>query len=68
VQNDEIPGAGAVDAARHDLGCGQLAKLQQATRGPLTFGRFWSNVTHATSMTDFRLPDDPELAQDVLCP
>jgi arabinofuranosyltransferase len=68
VQNGQIAGGGAVDAARKDLGCGDLAELQTATRAPLTFGRFWSNFVHAYPMSTFRVPNDPQLAEDVVCP
>jgi arabinofuranosyltransferase len=68
ARNDQIAGAGAVDSARRDLHCGELAALQNATRGPLGFGRFWANVSHAYTLTTFRLPNDPQLAQDTLCP
>jgi arabinofuranosyltransferase len=56
-----------IAAARRALSCGALAELNQATRAPLTAGRFVSNFFHSLSLTTVRFPDDPVAAEKELC-
>ncbi|MEU7582185.1 hypothetical protein AB0B50_31900 [Streptomyces sp. NPDC041068] len=56
-----------VDAARRALRCGPLAELREATRAPMTAGRFWRNLTGAVERTSFRFPNDPVRAERELC-
>ena len=42
-----------VAAARRAMGCGALKELLDSTRQPMTFGRFWSNLTGSVQ------PDGP---------
>jgi arabinofuranosyltransferase len=59
--------AAEVDAARRALGCGDMARLRQATRSALTWNRFWSNVADSYTLTKFRVPNDPPQAEALLC-
>ncbi|MGA4841847.1 hypothetical protein [Streptomyces sp. G45] len=59
--------AGRVAAARRALGCGGLRELREATRGELTWGRFWRNVGGVVGRTQLRFPNDPVRAEGVLC-
>jgi arabinofuranosyltransferase len=65
----QAPGmpAAQLAAARRALSCGGLAQLDQATRAPLTFGRFVSNFAHSLSLTTLRFSPDPAVAQKELC-
>ncbi|MEV7196339.1 hypothetical protein AB0N81_31755 [Streptomyces sp. NPDC093510] len=56
-----------VEAARRALRCGPLAELRDATRAPLTAGRFLRNLTGAVERTAFRFPNDPVRAERELC-
>jgi len=56
-----------VAAARAALSCGDAAELLSATEDPMSWGRFWSNVVHAPSLSSFRIPPDPYRARDELC-
>jgi arabinofuranosyltransferase len=56
-----------VAAARAALACGDAAKLLHATEDPMTWGRFWSNVAESPSLTEFRIPTDPQEAEAALC-
>ena len=56
-----------VAAARQALRCGGLAELQASVRGPLTFDRFWKNLTGSWARTGFRYPGDPVAAEKALC-
>ncbi|MEU6995261.1 hypothetical protein ABZ953_31965 [Streptomyces sp. NPDC046465] len=56
-----------VDAARRALRCGPLAELREATRAPMTAGRFWRNLTGAVGRTSFRFANDPVRAERELC-
>lgn len=66
TQAPGIPAA-QLAAARKALSCGALAELDQATRAPLTFGRFMSNFAHALRLTTFRFSPDPATAEKQLC-
>jgi arabinofuranosyltransferase len=57
----------ALAAARHALSCGALADLQHSVRDPLTFGRFWANLTGAAGRTTLVVPADPFAAEREFC-
>lgn len=57
----------SVTAATHALGCGALAELQESVRAPLTWSRFWSNLTGAVGRTSLRIPRDPAAAERRFC-
>jgi hypothetical protein len=57
----------ALAAARHALSCGALADLQHSVRDPLTFGRFWTNLTGAAGRTTLVVPADPFAAEREFC-
>ncbi len=56
-----------VAAARHALGCGDLAEIRRSTRDPLTFQRFWDNLTGAWHRTGVTVPADPSAAERKFC-
>ncbi|MBE8516285.1 hypothetical protein ILP97_01930 [Amycolatopsis sp. H6(2020)] len=56
-----------VAAARHALGCGDLADIRRSTREPLTFQRFWDNLTGAWHRTRVTVPADPFEAERRFC-
>jgi arabinofuranosyltransferase len=58
---------GSIAETRDALGCGALAELGQATRAPLTWGRFWQDVGDAYTLTTVRIPDDPRVAVESFC-
>jgi arabinofuranosyltransferase len=66
TQAPGIPAA-QLAAARKALSCGPLAELDQATRAPLTAGRFVSNFFHSLTLTTFRFSPDPVTAEKELC-
>jgi len=45
-----------VAAARHALGCGDLAEIRRSTRESLTFEHFWDNLTGAWHRTTVTVP------------
>jgi len=61
------PAPGDVAAARAALACGELGDLIAATNEPLTWDRFWENLTGAVDRTSMRIPADPEEARDQYC-
>lgn len=61
---DEEP---AVTDARAALGCGELAELREAVTAPMTWGRFWDNVTSAPQLTTLEVPGDPAEAREAFC-
>jgi len=70
LAEEGLPGvATAVDvtAARAAVGCGPVAELVAATNDPLTWHRFWDNLTGAVSRTSLRIPSDPGQARDRFC-
>jgi arabinofuranosyltransferase len=56
-----------VVAARHAMSCGALEELVDSTRRPMTFGRFWSNLTGAFGRTTLVVPADPFEAEKKFC-
>jgi arabinofuranosyltransferase len=56
-----------VTAARHALSCGDLAEIRRSTREPLTFKRFWDNLTGAWHRTRVTIPPDPFAAERKFC-
>jgi arabinofuranosyltransferase len=69
---DPPPGAIAVTrenlaAARHALSCGDLKRLLDSTREPLTAGRFLDNLLGAWGRTNLRIPRDPFVAERRYC-
>ena len=56
-----------VVAARHALVCAPAKALLQAVDGPLTPGRFLSNIWHSVSLTRWRVPSDPRVAEREWC-
>jgi arabinofuranosyltransferase len=66
-QAADLPAAADVAAARQALSCGPAAELIAATNEPLTWDRFWSNLTGAVERTSFRIPTDPDEAVRELC-
>ncbi|HEY3652161.1 MAG TPA: hypothetical protein VGL33_29605 [Streptosporangiaceae bacterium] len=65
IKNDVTPAA--VPAARHALSCGDLAEIQRSAREPLSFGRFWRNLTGAWHRTQVTVPPDPFEAERKFC-
>jgi arabinofuranosyltransferase len=62
IKNDVTPAA-----ARHALSCGDLAEIQRSAREPLSFGRFWRNLTSAWHRTQVTVPPDPFEAERKFC-
>ena len=56
-----------VGAARRAMGCGDLKELLDSTRQPMTFGRFWSNLTGSLGRTALVVPADPFAAEKKFC-
>lgn len=56
-----------VAAARHVLSCGDLAEIQRSVREPLSFKRFWDNLTGAWHRTQVTIPPDPFEAERTFC-
>ena len=56
-----------VRAARHAMGCGALKELLDSTRQPMTFGRFWDNLTGSVGRTALVVPADPFAAEKKFC-
>jgi arabinofuranosyltransferase len=65
MQGEVTPGA--VAAARHALSCGDLAEIRRSVREPLSFGRFWQNLTGAWHRTQVTVPPDPYEAERKFC-
>jgi len=59
--------AGDIAAARHALGCGELATLNRAVTAPLTFRQFLANIADSPGLTSLSIPDDPRQAEAQLC-
>lgn len=53
--------------ARAALRCDAIARILDASRSPLTVGRFGSNVFHAFANTRTRIPADPRIAYRTFC-
>jgi arabinofuranosyltransferase len=58
--------AGVADA-QAALACGDLADLVAATEAPMSWGRFWDNLTGAPARTSLRIPTDPHEARARFC-
>lgn len=56
-----------VTAARNALKCAEIAELREATRAPMSWSRFWDNLTGAFSRTSLRIPTDPIEAEKKFC-
>jgi arabinofuranosyltransferase len=56
-----------VTAARHALGCGELAELLASVRAPMTAARFWDNLTGSLRRTRLVIPADPIEAEARFC-
>jgi arabinofuranosyltransferase len=56
-----------VTAARRALECGAVAELVEATNAPLTWSRFWDNLTGSPDRTSLRIPADPVEAERRFC-
>ena len=56
-----------VTAARHALGCGELAELLASARAPMTAARFWDNLTGSLRRTRLEIPADPIAAEARFC-
>jgi arabinofuranosyltransferase len=56
-----------VAAARRALGCGDLREIQEATREPLTIGRFFSNIAGSLGRTTLEVPRAPKAAVEKFC-
>ncbi|WP_156166329.1 hypothetical protein [Mycobacterium haemophilum] len=54
-------------SARHALSCSQLKELLEASRTPLTIGRFVENVIGALPRTFLEIPPDPSKAERKFC-
>lgn len=54
-------------AARHALTCGDIKELMDSVNQPMSWGRFWSNLTGSLSRTDLRIPADPFAAERQFC-
>jgi hypothetical protein len=58
---------GAVRAARHAMHCGDLAELMASVQEPMTWSRFWRNLTGASARTSLVVPVDPFEAELKFC-
>jgi arabinofuranosyltransferase len=56
-----------VAASREALSCGAVAELVAATNDPLTWNRFWANLTGSVERTSMRIPVDPFVAVEQYC-
>lgn len=56
-----------VAAARHALGCGELAELMASVREPMSIGRFWHNLIGSLRRTRLVIPGDPAEAERAFC-
>ena len=56
-----------IAAARHALGCGALAELLASVREPLTWSRFWTNLSGVVGRTRLVIPADPFEAERKFC-
>lgn len=56
-----------IAAARHAMTCGEIAELLASVRAPLTWSRFWDNLTGAVQRTRLIIPADPIEAERAFC-
>ncbi|QDG52711.1 hypothetical protein FIV42_18790 [Persicimonas caeni] len=65
---EPVPGEDPrIQTARRVLQCGRLAELLEAVQAPLTFGRFFGNMSAAFRFHTLRVPPDPFVAEQELC-
>jgi arabinofuranosyltransferase len=62
-----LPAAADVATARATLACGPVRELLEATNEPMSWGRFWDNLTGARSRTSLRIPAAPAEAHERFC-
>ncbi|WP_436785906.1 hypothetical protein [Yinghuangia sp. YIM S10712] len=60
--------AAKIAAARNALRCAEIAELRRATREPMSWSRFWKNLTGAFPRTSLRIPTNPIEAEKKFCP
>ncbi len=58
----------AIRAARHAMGCGDLAELFASVREPMTASRFLANLEGSVRRTRLVVPSDPFDAEKKFCP
>jgi arabinofuranosyltransferase len=63
----ELPAPEMIADARAALSCGTAAELLAATNEPLTWDRFWDNLTGSFERTSMRIPLDPAAAEQQFC-
>ncbi|NUU22032.1 MAG: hypothetical protein HOV68_11050 [Streptomycetaceae bacterium] len=56
-----------INAARHTLECGDVKELVESVTEPMSFDRFWKNLTGAFDRTKLRIPSDPIKAEQKFC-
>jgi arabinofuranosyltransferase len=54
-------------AARHALSCAGLKELMDSVNQPMSFARFWRNLTGSLARTNLRIPGDPLVAEGLFC-
>ncbi|WP_436770921.1 hypothetical protein [Yinghuangia sp. YIM S09857] len=67
---DIPPGVAPQDqiaAAKHTLECGDVKELMDSVTEPMSFERFWKNLTGAYDRTTLRIPADPIEAEKKFC-
>jgi arabinofuranosyltransferase len=52
-----------IESARAALRCPEIAEILDSVREPLTFGRFWANLTGAVQRSGVRFSRDPAIAE-----
>jgi arabinofuranosyltransferase len=57
----------AVTAAREAVGCGELRELMEAISGPISPGRFATNLMNAARFHSVKVPSDPRAARARFC-
>jgi arabinofuranosyltransferase len=54
-------------AAKHTLECGAVKELMDSATEPMSFKRFWDNLTGAYDRTTLRIPSNPVDAEKKFC-
>ncbi|WP_436772831.1 hypothetical protein [Yinghuangia sp. YIM S09857] len=57
----------SIRAAYRTLGCGKVAELIDSVTEPMSWNRFWNNLTGAYDRTKLRIPSDPIEAERKFC-
>jgi arabinofuranosyltransferase len=57
-----VAGPNQIDQARAALRCPEIADILTSVRAPLTFGRFWDNLTGAVHRSGVRFSRDPAVS------